>query len=71
MMGLIEIVSAKYFKDVISGETVSINVVTKELDKNGNTFDLTRSVPINEYNRFYNEVKRQVDAGTLTIAEAD
>jgi len=70
-MGLIEIVSAKYFKDVISGETVSINVVTKELDKNGNTFDLTRSVPINEYNRFYNEVKRQVDAGTLTIAEAD
>ena len=70
-MGLIEIVSAKYFKDVISGETVSINVVTEELDKNGNTFDLTRSVPINEYNRFYNEVKRQVDAGTLTIAEAD
>ena len=56
-MGSIEIVSAKYYKDVISGETVSINVVTKELDKDGNSFNLTRSVPINEYNRFYNEVK--------------
>ena len=32
-MGSIEIVSAKYFKDVISGETVSINVVTKNLIK--------------------------------------
>lgn len=70
-MGSIEIVSAKYCKDIISGKTVSINVVTKELDKDGNTFDLTRSVPINEYNRFYNEVKRQVDAGTLTIEAAD
>ena len=49
----------------------SINVVTKELDKDGNSFNLTRSVPINEYNRFYNEVKRQVDAGTLTIEAAD
>ena len=70
-MGSIEIVTAKYCKDVVSGETVSINVVTKELDKDGNSFNLTRSVPINEYNRFYNEVKRQVDAGTLTIEEAD
>ena len=70
-MGSIEIVSAKYFKDVISGETVSINVVTKELDKDGNSFNLTSSGPINDYNRFYNEVKRQVDAGTLTIEAAD
>ena len=70
-MGIIEIVSAKYYKDVISGETVAINVVTKELDKDGNSSNLTRSVPINEYNRFYNEVKRQVDAGTLTIEAAD
>ena len=70
-MGIIEIVSAKYYKDVISGETVAINVVTKELDKDGNSYNLTRSAPINEYNRFYNEVKRQVDAGTLTIEAAD
>jgi hypothetical protein len=70
-MGSIEIVSAKYYKDVISGETVSINVVTKELDKDGNSYNLKRSVPINEYNRFYNEIKRQVDAGTLTIEAAD
>ena len=37
-MGIIEIVSAKYYKDVISGETVAINVVTKELDKDGNNW---------------------------------
>ena len=70
-MGVIEIVSAKYYKDVISGETVAINVVTKELDKDGNSYNLTRSVPISEYNRFYNEVKRQAEEGTLTIEEAD
>jgi hypothetical protein len=28
-------------------------------------------VPITEGNRHYDEIKRQVDAGTLTIEEAD
>ena len=29
------------------------------------------SVPIDENNRFYAEIQRQVKAGTLTIADAD
>ena len=32
---------------------------------------VTMHVPIDEANRYYAEILRQVDAGTLTIADAD
>tara|TARA_A100000172_G_scaffold2743_1_gene1770 strand:+ start:344 stop:520 length:177 start_codon:yes stop_codon:yes gene_type:complete len=57
-----EIKNAKYNKHDISGENVSIDC------KINNRFC---SVPINEENRHYKEIKKQVDAGTLTIEEAD
>ena len=57
-----EIKNAKYNKNDISGENVSIDCQI------GNRFC---SVPINEENVDYQEIKKQVDAGTLTIEEAD
>jgi hypothetical protein len=57
-----QIKNAKYNKHDISGENISINC---QID---NRFC---SVPINEENRDYKEIKKQVDAGTLTIEEAD
>jgi len=57
-----EIKNAKYNKHDISGENISINC---QID---NRFC---SVPINEKNRDYKEIKKQVDEGTLTIEEAD
>jgi hypothetical protein len=47
-------------------------------DEGGNIFAIQAtidgvptSVPIDPANRHYEEIMRQVDAGTLTIAEAD
>tara|TARA_R100000388_G_C7168530_1_gene122757 strand:- start:37 stop:213 length:177 start_codon:yes stop_codon:yes gene_type:complete len=57
-----EIKNAKYNKNDISGENVSIDCQI------GNRFC---SVPINEENIDYQEIKKQVDAGTLTIEDAD
>ena len=57
-----EIENAKYNKHDISGKNISINC---QID---NRFC---SVPINEENRDYKEIKKQVDAGTLTIEAAD
>ena len=57
-----EIKNAKYNKHDISGENISINC---QID---NRFC---SVPINEENIDYQEIKKQVDAGTLTIEAAD
>ena len=57
-----EIKNAKYNKHDITGENVSINCQI------GNRFC---SVPINEENIDYQEIKKQVDAGTLTIEAAD
>tara|TARA_R100001443_G_scaffold110921_2_gene123332 strand:- start:618 stop:806 length:189 start_codon:yes stop_codon:yes gene_type:complete len=58
----IKITSAKYLKDVISNETDTILAVI-----NGKEI----CVPIDDDNRHYQSIKRQVDAGTLTIEEAD
>ena len=58
----IEIKNAKYNKHDITGENISINCQI------GNRFC---SVPINEENIDYQEIKKQVDAGTLTIEAAD
>ncbi len=55
------ITSAKYYKrqDGTNGSVMA-------------TIDnVVMSVPIDENNRHYAEIKTQVDAGTLTIAEAD
>ena len=57
-----EITNAQYFTDELSNENLSINCII-----NGEQ----HSVPIKVGNRHYDEIMRQVDAGTLTIADAD
>jgi len=56
--------SAQYLQSSITGETVNsgIKVVTDSE---------TLFVPILEGNRHYDEIMRQVEAGELTIADAD
>ena len=56
-----EIKNAKYNKNDF-GENCSINCTI-----DGNDW----SVPIDLSNTFYVEIKKQVDAGTLTIKDAD
>ena len=51
---------AQYSAD--NGENVSVNATI-----NG----ITVSVPLDPANRHYAEILRQVEAGTLTIADAD
>ena len=54
---------AQYQNDVLSGES---NVQIKA------TIDgVEMSVPLDPANRHYDEIMRQVEAGTLTIEEAD
>ena len=61
-MDNMNITSAQYQADPISGTNSSIQA----------TIDGTEmSVPLDEANRHYAEIMRQVEAGTLTIAEAD
>ena len=55
--------SVKYFKDHLSGENVSVIVDFGNGVKTG--------VPFNLDNRHWAEIKRRVDAGELTIEEAD
>tara|TARA_R110001592_G_scaffold128295_1_gene340375 strand:+ start:1195 stop:1389 length:195 start_codon:yes stop_codon:yes gene_type:complete len=52
----------KKLKDPITGEvkTIQIFFPGKRL-----------FVPMNEKNRWYAEIKKQVDAGTLTVEDAD
>ena len=57
-----EIKNAKYYKDNVTKENVSINA-----DIDGEK----TSVPLDPDNRHYAEIKKQVDAGTLTIEDAD
>ena len=52
----------KYQKDSITGENVSLEVILDEQEI---------YVPIAEGNRHYDEIMRQVEAGELTIEEAD
>jgi hypothetical protein len=54
--------SAVYSVDIITGENTSINA----------TIDgITLSVPLDPANRHYAEILRQVEAGTLVIQEAE
>jgi len=55
-----EITNAKYSQ--FNGKNISVDCVI-----NGKPL----SVPIIKSNRHYEEIMRQVDAGTLTIAEAE
>ena len=54
--------SAKYMK-MPKGEKVNTIEVVTDIE--------TMYVPMNEDNMHYVEVKKQVDAGTLTIKDAD
>jgi len=57
-----EITNAKYYRDTLSNE---IDAIICTID------GLYHSVPIQVGNRHYDEIMRQVDAGTLTIADAE
>jgi hypothetical protein len=56
------ITNAKYHKDIAT-ETISCIHCTIDGQKMG--------VPLDEANSHYAEIKRQVDAGELTIEDAD
>tara|TARA_R110002020_G_scaffold109970_2_gene254285 strand:- start:10 stop:198 length:189 start_codon:yes stop_codon:yes gene_type:complete len=58
----ITITDAKYNKDSGTNKNCSINCVA-----DGQTV----SVPLDPANRHYAEILRQVDAGTITIEDAD
>ena len=61
-MNDMNITVAQYVADPLSGNNTSIKA----------TIDGTEtSVPLDPANRHYAEIMRQVEAGTLTIAEAD
>ena len=57
-----EIISAKYIKDILLDKIVCIQAVF-----NGKEW----SVPLDPDNTSYSEIMRQVDAGELTIETAD
>lgn len=59
-MDKMDISFAKYYE--VNGTIVCINATINEV---------TMSVPLDPANRHYAEIMRQVDAGTLTIAEAE
>ncbi len=56
------ITSAQYLQSGMTGENSGIKVVID---------DQILFVPLDPANRHYAEILRQVDAGTLTIADAD
>ena len=60
-MEKVNITSAQYMNDM-TGETASITAVID---------GVTMSVPLDPANRHYAEIMRQVEAGTLTIQEAE
>ena len=61
-MDRMNITSAQYIADLITGDTACINA----------TIDgITMSVPLDPANRHYAEIMRQVEAGELTIAPAE
>ena len=66
------ILSAKYYTNM-DGETAGILVETPDTvnpDGTGNKM-FTMSVPLDPANRHYAEIMRQVEAGELTIQDAD
>jgi len=60
------ITSAQYYTFIVPDGTVFENAIIRA------TIDgITMSVPLDPANRHYAEILRQVEAGTLTIEEAD
>ena len=57
-----EITNAKYVNDTYTDEVDYIEAIID---------GVKWSIPLDAANRFYAEIMRQVEAGTLTIAEAD
>jgi hypothetical protein len=62
MMNTMTITSAKYVKDFVSKQNMSITATIDGQEC---------SVPLTPGNRHYDEIMRQVDAGDLVIQEAD
>jgi len=62
-LGKLEIKSAKYYVDLDGETNIGITMTLKS--------DKVFHVPLNENNTHYNEIMKQVDAGELTIEEAD
>tara|TARA_R100000353_G_scaffold167754_1_gene129980 strand:+ start:273 stop:461 length:189 start_codon:yes stop_codon:yes gene_type:complete len=62
MISKMNITSAKYLKDGISDENSSIKATIEGQEL---------FVPLAEGNMHYDEIMRQVEAGELTIEEAD
>ena len=56
-----DITSAQYHNDLDGNQAGIIATID----------GVTMSVPLDPYNRHYAEIMRQVDAGELTIADAD
>jgi hypothetical protein len=61
-MNEMNIESAQYMADIISGENGSITAVID---------GITMSVPLDPANRHYAEILRQVEAGELVIQPAE
>ena len=61
-MDNMNITSAQYVADLLSGNNCSIKAAIDGTEM---------SVPLDPANRHYAEIMRQVDAGTLTIQDAD
>ena len=62
MDNFMTITSAKYNADIRTGDNCSVNIVVG---------GKVMSVPMNPDNTHYAEILRQVDAGTITIEDAD
>ena len=72
MDGKMNFKSVKYIDDEMLNRTkVALVAFIEEQDQEGNKVEVRLSVPIAEGNRHYDEIMRQVEAGDLTIEEAD
>ncbi len=72
MDGKMNFKSVKYIDDEMLDRTkVALVAFIEEQDQEGNKVEVRLSVPIAEGNRHYDEIMRQVEAGELTIEEAD
>ena len=58
----LDITSAQYVIDTLSNQNSSVKIVVN---------NETMFVPLDPANRHYAEILRQVEAGTLTIEDAD